>query len=129
MNVTRNCKVCGKRFTAIKQTQFFCKRKCFKKDYYKRTKEAIAQQQKINPFFGKPLYKCPMCANECHVPFDPVKSYAAFDLFVCPFCGIPRVVVFEHQHDSTFVQGNVATSQYVIYSAIVSFSFSTTHQS
>lgn len=115
MHIKKNCKTCSKEFDAIKDGQFFCSRKCFKKDYYQRNREKLRLLEK-----KRPTYNCSVCSNACEMPFDPVKNYGKFGAFVCPFCGMPREIVVEFAHDYRMVMGNSFTAQFVIHSAIVS---------
>ena len=117
MRLQRKCKVCGESFTAIKHTQYFCKRRCFKKDYYQRTKKRNAALKKL-----RPSYNCSVCGNRSEITFDPVKKDKLFSGLICPFCGIPHTVIltFEQRHSTEFVMGNAATVRFVISSAIIS---------
>lgn len=115
MRIPRKCKTCENEFLAIKETQLFCCRKCFKKDYYKKTKIRIAQES-----FRRPVYNCPICSNPSSVEFDPIKSPKEFYNLVCPYCGIPRKVMVEQHSNPGFVLGNSMTVQFVINSAIIS---------
>lgn len=115
MKINRKCKICGTSFVAIKHTQYFCKRKCFKKDYYQRTKvKAAALKNK------RPDYNCPHCGMATPLAFDPVKFPKLFNELICPFCGIPRQVLYDHRFDLSFTIGNPGTIQFVVSSAIVS---------
>lgn len=115
MYLERNCKICGEPFVAIKQTQLFCQRRCFKKDYYRRTKGRILELRN-----RRASYHCPHCFGMSSLLFDPSINEDAFRGYVCPWCGIPRQVLYDHQWDYTFVLGNSATARFVVSSAIVS---------
>ena len=115
MRIQKKCKTCEKEFEAIKDGQFFCSRKCFKKDYYQRNREKLKQLEK-----RRPVYTCSVCSHACEMPYDPVKNYSKFNAFNCPFCGMPRAVVVEYAYDQRMVIGNSFTAQFVILSAIVS---------
>ena len=127
MRVPRRCAVCTTEFLAINRTQLYCKRRCFKKAYYKKTKaklEALGKRSAV--------YSCPICDHDTVLSFDPVKQWIEFTMFVCPHCGISRQDVFTHrfdlQWDRSFVRENTSTANYVISSAIVAevpVSFST----
>ena len=119
MKLKRKCKMCEKEFTAIKHTQFFCCRKCFKRDYYIRTKEKLEKERSKYPQF-----KCPLCEEKSSLMFDPIREEVAFDNHICPFCGIPREVTIEQENNTNFYVGNSFTIQFVISSAIVSGAFS-----
>ena len=115
MQIPRECRVCGKDFLAIKQTQFFCCRKCFKKDYYQRTKAKLAEEAA-----RRPVYNCPICEEATPIDFDPIKDEKSFDEMICPFCGIPRSVMYAHHTNPYFIIGNSMTAQFVVQSAIIS---------
>ena len=83
--IRKNCKTCGVEFDAIKDGQYFCSRKCFKRDYYKRNKERLAILAK-----KRPIYKCPNCHHAEEVPFDPIKYPKKFNEYTCPKCGVRR---------------------------------------
>lgn len=117
MKIEKKCKTCSIKFQAIKDGQFFCSRKCFKKDYYKRNRE---KQQLLEK--KRPLYKCGVCGNNCEMPYDPTKNYSKYNAFACPFCGIQRSAVVEYAEDARMVWGNSFTAQFVIQSAIISSS-------
>lgn len=81
MKLDRICKNCGNNFFAQKHKQFFCSRKCFKKDY---------SLKKKSEFSGKfPLYKCPKCYNSVELNFDPIKNAQRWIGFECPYCFDP----------------------------------------
>lgn len=116
MSIERKCKTCGANFYAIKDTQFFCSRRCFKKAYYYRNKDKIKEQNKRTPTF-----LCPVCHNESNLGFDPIRQEYMFDVYICPFCGIPRVTMLKQQiFNTNFVIGNNRTINFVISSAIIS---------
>lgn len=115
MREQRKCKTCSAKFCAIKETQRFCSRKCFKRDYYIRTREGLA-------ILGKqyPTYTCGLCGQGTPLDYDPVKKWKLFGGLICPFCGVPKNIVIKYQEERTFVLGNSRTVQYVVSSAIVS---------
>lgn len=115
MRIQKTCKTCSKEFTAIKEGQFFCSRKCFKKDYYKRNK---ARQEKLSK--TRPTWTCSICNNQCEMPYDPTKHYSKYNEFACPFCGIQRKAIVDFDGDYRMVMGNSFTAQFVVQSAIVS---------
>lgn len=113
MKLKRECKICGKKFTAIKNTQFFCQRKCFKKDYYQRTKLKLAEIESRTPVFT-----CILCDHSLKLDFDPIKDEVSFGLFICPNCGVPRRVSLVQEEHPDFVLGNPYVEQFVVVSAI-----------
>lgn len=94
MRINRICKICGDSFSAIKVTQFFCCRKCFKRDYYLRTK-AHLQEEKHNPNF--PIKKCAFCQESSRLNFDPMKNHKMYDAWGCPECGATNKLIWEYQ--------------------------------
>lgn len=94
MRIERKCKVCGTPFTAIKTTQYFCKRKCFKRDYYVRNKRVI-QLEKTLPTF--PKKRCSFCSVVNSLPFDPVKHPLRFNEWECGNCGVSNKLLWEYQ--------------------------------
>lgn len=115
MQIQRTCNTCGKPFNANKQTHFYCCRRCFKIAHWKKQK---AERASCSPRY--PTNECPHCGNVSQLQFDPIRKPKLFDAYACPFCGIPRRVIYDHQYDVTFMIGNPGTTQYVIQSAIMS---------
>lgn len=91
MRIQRVCKICGKTFFAIKTTQFFCSRKCFKKDYYIKTK--IKKQKQGRTY---PKKRCPYCQKESTLTFDPIKFPKLFKDWACPSCGITNKIMWKY---------------------------------
>lgn len=114
MKIIRTCKVCGDKFTAIKVTQFFCRRKCFKKDYYVRTKDK-SQDTEQHPVY--PTKTCSFCEISSQLDFDPVRAPEKFNAWGCPHCGATNQLVWEYQHETNSFQ--------IISSILVSFQFNT----
>ena len=101
MKLQRNCKVCNKSFTAIKETQRFCRRRCFKRDYYLRIRKRILEEL-ANPVF--PEKKCAFCLQVSVLDFDPIKFPKLFNNFSCPNCNVPNTVVWTFSHRSNSYQ-------------------------
>lgn len=117
MRVKRNCKTCGAEFWAVKSNQFFCQRRCFKKDFYQRNKEKVKAAAK-----ALPKYKCPVCHKISDLPFSPLKNEHLFNEWVCPFCGIPHmVIVVQQQKNSNFMVGFNMTAKFIVQSSIRSY--------
>jgi transcription elongation factor Elf1 len=114
MKLKRKCKICGKSFTAIKNTQFFCQRKCFKKDYYQRTKKKLAELEA-----RRPTFTCAVCDTTTKLDFDPIKDEVSFGLLICTNCGIPRRVALKESDNPHFVLGDPYIEQFIIRTAIV----------
>ena len=78
MQVSRRCACCGHAFIAIKQKQFYCCRRCFKKAYRE------AEKQK-----NLPHWKCPNCGRLTKLSFDPRKTtnLEKWINVVCSECG------------------------------------------
>lgn len=91
MKVQRVCKICGRTFFAIKTTQFFCSRKCFKKDYYIKVKINKQKQSRIFP-----EKKCPYCEETSKLTFDPVSKPELFQEWACPKCGVPNRLIWKY---------------------------------
>lgn len=95
MRISKECKVCGTPFVAIKTNQYFCSRKCFKKDYNIRKREERRVDRETNPErFG--AYICSHCGLRTPLPYSPKRYKVKFESFVCPGCGTPR---FKDTHD------------------------------
>lgn len=101
MQIARRCKICGKEFTAIKLTQFFCCRKCFKKDYYIRTKSRIRDMEQ-NPSY--PSKQCGFCLKFSKMFFDPIKYPKMYDNWGCPYCGATNKIIWDNQENSNSYQ-------------------------
>jgi len=101
MRIPRTCKVCGKKFIAIKTTQFFCCRRCFKKDFYQRNKDKN-QENSENPHY--PTKTCLFCEEKSQLDFDPVRNPERFNAWGCPHCGATNKLVWEHQNNSNSYQ-------------------------
>jgi len=93
MRIKQTCKICKKPFIAIKVTQRFCKRECFKRDYYLRIKEKL-QKLALHPNY--PQKQCSFCSNTVTLPFDPIKSPNLFNDFRCPFCNVPNNMIWQY---------------------------------
>jgi endogenous inhibitor of DNA gyrase (YacG/DUF329 family) len=113
MKINRTCKICGKQFQAIKTTQFFCSRKCFKRDYYARTKIKL-QDSKQKPNF--PIKICNFCEESSRLSFDPVISAHLYNAWACPKCGATNRLIWEHMHKPN--------SHQIISKILISFSSS-----
>lgn len=109
----RNCKVCGNPFMAIKVTQFFCNRKCFKRDYYLRVKGRLQDIEDKRLF---PLKECNFCLQKSRLAFDPMDNKKMYDSWGCPFCGATNTLIWEHQSNPNSYQ--------IIRELLVSFQFS-----
>lgn len=94
MKVKRTCLVCNKPFIAIKETQKFDSRKCFKKDYYQRNKEK-SNQEGLHP--KHPVKTCLFCKGVSEIKFDPILSPKLFNSWKCPYCQVTNMMVWENQ--------------------------------
>lgn len=101
MKINRTCKICGNPFVAIKVTQFFCRRKCFKKSYYLKTK-AVIQDRQQNPVF--PLKECGFCLKTSKLDFDPLEQPKLFNAWGCPYCGATNKLIWEYQDNPNSYQ-------------------------
>ena len=103
MMIDRICKICGKRFFAIKTTQFFCCRRCFKKDFYMRTKIKL-QEQHQTPTYPKKY--CDFCETMSELNFDPIALPRLFNTWRCPKCGVSNDLIwknFEKPHSHQII--------------------------
>lgn len=96
MKIQRNCKVCETPFLAIKETQQFCERRCFKRDYYLRTRRKMLEEL-ANPTF--PKKKCDFCLETSVLDFDPIKFPKLFNNFKCLFCNVSNILVWTHSNN------------------------------
>ena len=73
----------------IKTTQYFCSRKCFKKDYNARKREERKVDRETNPArFG--WYNCTACGARTPLPYSPKRYKVKFETYECPECHLPR---------------------------------------
>ena len=105
MRIKRNCKVCGTEFIAIKSTQLFESRKCFKKDYYLRKKAELAVEN-ASPKY--PSYYCNICNFKIDLTFDPVKNSDLFENHKCPNCNFTRKHAWQHNVEFIFTFSEVS---------------------
>lgn len=94
MKIERHCKICGDPFTAIKTTQVFCKRKCFKRDYYLRNK-AKTDALAMAPVY--PKRTCAFCQVMQTIPYDPVKNADKYNKWECVNCGVTNEILWKYQ--------------------------------
>lgn len=87
MKIKRNCETCGVEFWAIKTTQLYESRRCFKKAYYIRQKALMAEEIRLPKY---PLYNCGICQHQSALDFDPVKYPKKFEAHKCPHCEYAR---------------------------------------
>jgi glutaredoxin len=76
-------------------TQFFCSRKCFKRDYYVRIK-GHQDEEENHPQF--PIKKCGYCKKDSRLNFDPIKNQDKFNAWGCPNCGVTNQLIWENQN-------------------------------
>jgi hypothetical protein len=81
MHIPKECKVCATKFIAKRENQQFCKRKCFRQDYTRRTREA-------NSVKRFPTYTCPVCTEKYELDFSPAKDQKKWAKFTCTKCKI-----------------------------------------
>lgn len=88
MHIEKVCKVCGIPFIAKRENQQFCKRKCFRIDYSRRTRENNA----VKRF---PIYKCPACGHVHELDYSPAKDQKRWSKFSCEKCKITNDQILE----------------------------------
>ena len=93
MKIQKFCENCKNEFTAIKVTQKFCCRKCFKQDYYLRQQKRI-KEELANPVY--PIKICPFCEDKFELNFDPIKFPKLFDSMRCPSCNIANELIWKN---------------------------------
>lgn len=94
MRIKKLCEICGKDFWAIKTTQIYDTRRCFKRAYYLKNKE-ILQYQKQHPNY--PSKTCAFCQERSVLPFDPTMAPILFNKWGCPFCHVTNEIVWKFQ--------------------------------
>ena len=94
MRVNKKCPICGKGFVAIKTTQLYDKRSCFKRAYYVKTK-SILEDAILHPHF--PNKKCSFCLAMGSLNFDPIKFPHLFNSWECGKCGVSNQLVWKYQ--------------------------------
>lgn len=119
MRLQRNCKVCDKKFTAIKTTQYFCSRRCFKRDYYLRNKAKMAAET-ANPKF--PIRTCAYCKLPTELDFDPIRLPERFDIWQCLHCGLSNDVLWRYIDNPASYQ----IIKEILVTYTITFSHSTT---
>lgn len=77
MKISRICKSCKKDFVAQKTKQWYCSRRCFKQDYFRKSKD------KPGLF---PVFVCEDCGLVTELRIDPVKDEFFWTDFKCPGC-------------------------------------------
>jgi len=93
MQLSRRCKSCKEWFKAIKTTQLFCCRKCFKKDYYYRLRQKQAIERSSPSFPDK---YCQVCSTKMILQFDPIKAPHLYDELECPKCHTTNTMVWHN---------------------------------
>lgn len=101
MKIKRICKICGVDFIAIKGTQFFHNRKCFKKDYYVRMKSKINDMAQHSDY---PTKACSFCQVKAKLNFDPLDNPKLFNAWSCPACGCTNQLIWDHQNSPSSYQ-------------------------
>ena len=88
MHIKKVCKVCSTPFIAKRENQRFCKRRCFRIDYSRRTREANS----IKKF---PSYICPACGHKHELDYSPAKEQKRWEAFICTKCKISNDKMLE----------------------------------
>ena len=114
MQIPRLCKTCRSNFVARKTTQYFCTRKCFKRNLYLLTKEQ-AQKEKNNSC--NPIKKCDVCQESSQLDFNPLHSPRLFDEWRCPYCGASNKLIWEYRYNPNsyqIIQSILVSIQYTV---------------
>ena len=93
MKIKRKCEVCKTDFIAIKTTQKYCSRRCFKRNYYLKAK-AKQQYELKHPIYPKKI--CSYCNQETTLTFDPIIFPKLFNNFTCSNCGVTAELILRH---------------------------------
>lgn len=112
MRILTTCKTCGVPFTAVKETQHYCSRSCFKRSYYKQARETL-KKELANPKYPKKF--CSFCGHETQLTFDPIKNEKAFNDFQCPNCSVTNAMIWKNSGE--------ANSQQIIRNIIITGTF------
>lgn len=83
------CKSCGEMFMPVSEKNIYCKRACFKQNYYHR-KRAV---DILKPKF--PIYTCPNCGQKIVLNFDPAKHTFKWLHYVCPGCNTLQINIVD----------------------------------
>lgn len=120
MRIQRICVVCQKPFIAIKETQIYDSRKCFKKAYYRKNKAKL-QYEEDHPSY--PQKQCAFCNMISTLQFDPIKYPDLFNKLECPFCHVTNETVWQYQYnrDSHQVISNLLGSVEVSPSRVITY--------
>lgn len=92
MHIEKICKVCGIPFIARRENQQFCRRKCFRIDYSRRTRENNA----IRRF---PTYRCPNCGHMHILAYSPAKEQKRWEEFSCEGCEITNEEILKNAQE------------------------------
>lgn len=79
MRIERTCLSCKKKFIAQKEKQYYCCKKCFKREYHKRKR-----LEKKNEDY--PVYVCKECGKSIELAFNPLEDFLSWSTFKCPYC-------------------------------------------
>ena len=95
MKIPRICKNCGDEFLAIKETQRWCSRQCFKRSYYQEVR-AREEEALKHPVF--PKKRCGFCGNLIQLDFDPIRQPALYEEKPCPFCSATNLMIWHNSY-------------------------------
>lgn len=101
MKLPRVCQICSKPFIAIKATQLFDSRRCFKRAYYLRNKQKQQSAQLVPNF---PKKKCAFCGTLHTIPYDPIKQVKRFNAWECSNCGVSNMILWKYQDNPASYQ-------------------------
>lgn len=99
--------MCNKDFTAIKTTQLYCSRKCFKKAYYLRKKQEAIEEEARLP--KTPEYNCPFCHELYRLSFNPITDPLLYAVHQCPECGVTKQMLWDFRYNSQAISALVSS--------------------
>ena len=77
MREERICRSCKNKFEAKKYKQWYCSKRCFKKDYFQRVNKKE---------YGMPSFICEVCGATWKLQTDPISDPLFWTNFKCPNC-------------------------------------------
>lgn len=94
MKLERICPTCKESFVAIKSTQLYDRRSCFKKALYIKNRDILREEQALPVF---PRKTCAFCQTVQMIPYDPIKQPERFNSWECSNCGVTNSIIWKYQ--------------------------------